>query len=138
VSVLTASRVVAAPVERLWRAFTTAEGVAAFWGGHHATVPTDSVELDVRPGGRFELVTVAPDGRRHPLAFVFDEVDEPHRLVFTEPEVGIVTTVDLTRDEGGTLVTIHQRQVPPELRGPDAERGLAGILDALAAHTEER
>jgi hypothetical protein len=56
-------------------------------------------------------------------------------LVFTEPTVGIVTTVDLTADEGGTLVTIHQRQVPDELRGPEAERGLAGILARLEEST---
>jgi uncharacterized protein YndB with AHSA1/START domain len=132
---LTASRRVGASAERLWRAFTTPEGVAAFWGGRHATVPVDSVVLDVRPGGRFELVTVAPDGRRHPLAFVYDEVDEPRRLVFTEPAVGIVTTVGLTADDGGTVVTIHQRQVPDELRGPEAERGLAGILHRLEEST---
>jgi uncharacterized protein YndB with AHSA1/START domain len=133
--VLTASRRLSAPAERLWRAFTTPDGVAAFWGGHHATVPVDSVVLDVRPGGRFELLTVAPDGREHRLAFVYDEVDEPRRLVFTEPALGIVTTIDLTADAGGTVVTIHQRQVPDELRGPDAERGLAGILDRLEETT---
>jgi uncharacterized protein YndB with AHSA1/START domain len=133
--VLTAARHVAAPVDRLWQAFTTVEGVAAFWGGHHATVPLDSVHLDLRPGGRFELMTVAPDGRQHPLSFVYDEVDEPHRLVFTEPAVGIVTSVELVSDGDGTAVTIHQRHVPDELRGPDAERGLAGILDRLEEHT---
>lgn len=132
---LTASRRMPAPPDRLWRAFTTAEGVAAFWGGHHATVPVDSVAVDVRPGGRFELTTVAPDGREHPLRFVYDEVDEPRRLVFTEPEVGIVTTVDLVPDGDATVVTIHQRRVPDELRGPEAERGLAGILARLEEHT---
>jgi uncharacterized protein YndB with AHSA1/START domain len=125
----------ASPAERLWQAFTTPAGVAAFFGGHHATVPVDTVVLDVRPGGRFELVTVAPDGREHPLAFVYDEVDEPRRLVFTEPALGIVTTVDLLDDGEGTVVTIHQRQVPDELRGPEAERGLAGILARLEEST---
>lgn len=130
---LTSSRRMPVPPERLWRAFTTPDEVAAFWGGRHGTVPADSVTMDLRPGGEFALTTVGPDGSTHPLAFVYVELDEPRRIGLTEPATGIVTTIDIAPDGDQTLVTVHQRQVPAELRGPQAQRGLAGILDQLDA-----
>jgi len=129
---LTSSRRLAASPERVWQAFTTPDEVAAFWGGRHATVPNDSVTIDLRVGGRFELITVGPDGTNHPLAFVYTVLDDPHRIGLEEPHTGILTTIDLAPDGAHTLVTIHQRQVPAPLRGRQAAEGLAGIFDALA------
>ncbi len=130
---LASSRRLPASAERVWQAFTTPAEVAAFWGGRHATVPADSVTIDLRVGGRFALTTVGPDGSAHPLAFVYTELEEPHRIGFCEPLTGILTTVDIAPDGDHTLVTIHQRQVPVALRGRQAAEGLAGIFDALAA-----
>ncbi len=130
---LTSSRRLAAEPGRVWRAFTTPDEVAAFWGGRHANVPADSVAIDLRVGGRFTLTTVAPDGSSHPLAFVYTELDEPERIGLHEPLTGILTTIDLLPDGDQTLVTIHQRRVPAALRDGQAVEGLAGILDALGA-----
>ena len=107
---LTSSRRLPVPPDRVWRAFTTPDDVAAFWGGRHATVPADSVTMDLRPGGRFSLSTVGPDGSTHPLEFVYAELDEPRRIGLTEPATGIVTTIDIAPDGDHTLVTVHQRQ----------------------------
>ena len=128
---LTAVRRVDAEPALVWEAFTTAEHVAAFWGGDHAVVPVDSVRVDARVGGDLELVTVAPDGARRPLRFTYDEVEEPTRLVFTEPVTGIVTRVDLRAEGSQTVVSVHQRRLPPELQTRQAEAGLAAILDRL-------
>lgn len=128
---LIATRVVDADQQLVWHAFTEPEHLAAFWGGRHATVPAESVIVDLRPGGTFELRTLGPDGAAHPLHFVYDVVEAPSRLVFTEASTGIVTTVRLDPTGTGTTVTIHQRRVPPELRGPQAMSGLAGMLDHL-------
>jgi uncharacterized protein YndB with AHSA1/START domain len=54
---LIATRYLDAVPALVWEAFTTAEHLAAFWGGHHATVPADSVAVDLRVGGAFELET---------------------------------------------------------------------------------
>jgi uncharacterized protein YndB with AHSA1/START domain len=131
---LTVSRTIAASRDRVWQAFTTADGLAAFWGGSHATVPTESVVVEPHPGGRFELLTVAPDGGEYPLTFVYDEVDEPERLVFTETRMGIVTTVTLADEGDATHVTVRQHEVPDEMMVPEAEEGLGGVLVMLEAH----
>jgi uncharacterized protein YndB with AHSA1/START domain len=120
--------------ERVWAAFTTPSSIAAFWGGSHATVPPESVAVDLRPGGEFALDTRGPDGTDRRLRFVYAAVDAPHELVFDEPVTGVRTTVTIRPAGEGTDLTVHQRRLPPELRTAQAAGGLASILDALASH----
>jgi len=119
----------------VWEAFTSPGGIAAFWGGSHASVPAGSVVVDLRVGGEFALDTRAPGGgagRR--LRFVYVSIDPPRELVFDEPVTGLRTTVTLRPAGDGTHLTVHQRRLPPELRTTQAAGGLASILDALATH----
>jgi uncharacterized protein YndB with AHSA1/START domain len=136
---LIATRHLDAEPALVWEAFTTPEHLAAFWGGHHATVPPGSVTVDLRVGGAFELETVGPDGSGRRLRFRYDVVEPPARLVFTEPRTGITTEVRLRPAAGGdgTTVVVHQRRLPPELRTEQARTGLAGILDRLATITDD-
>ena len=131
---LIAKRHLSAEPERVWAAFTSPASIAAFWGGSHATVPPESVVVDLRPGGEFTLDTRAPDGRTHRLRFVYVSIAAPRELVFDEPVTGLRTTVTVRPDGDGTHLTVHQRRLPPELRTAQAADGLASILDALAAH----
>lgn len=133
---LIAGREVPAPPARVWTAFTTPDGIAAFWGGSHATVPPASVTVDLRVGGEFTLDTRAPTGAVRRLRFVYAAITAPHELVFDEPATGIRTTVTLKPTPDGTHVTVHQHKLPPPLRTRRAADGLASILDALATHLE--
>jgi uncharacterized protein YndB with AHSA1/START domain len=130
---LIAKRHLPAEPERVWEAFTSPASVAAFWGGSHATVPLESVTLDVRVGGEFALDTRGPGGATRRLQFVYVSVEPPRELVFDEPVTGLRTTVSIRAAGTGTNVTVHQRRLPPELQTPQAVEGLASILDALAA-----
>ena len=89
----------------MWEVFTTPEHLAAFWGGDHATVPPDSVTVDLRVGGTFELETRGADGSSHPLCFRYEIIDAPTRLVLAEPRTGITTEIRLQpsgqRHDGG-------------------------------------
>ena len=131
---LIAERRLPAAPERVWAAFTAPAGIAAFWGGSHATVPPESVTVDLRPGGEFALDTRAPDGATRRLRFVYVRVAAPHELVFDEPVTGIRTTVTVRPAGEGTDLAVHQRRLPPGLRTAQAAGGLTSILDALAAH----
>ncbi|MEU6021797.1 SRPBCC domain-containing protein [Micromonospora sp. NPDC047134] len=134
---LIARRRLPAEPERVWAALTSPASVAAFWGGSHATVPPDSVTVDLRPGGEFALDTRAPDGASRRLRFVYVSVAAPHELVFDEPVTGLRTTISLRPADGGTDLTVHQRRLPPELQTDQATDGLASILDALATHLQQ-
>ena len=128
---LTITRLLAAPRHLVWRAFTTPEGIAAFWGGNHATIPVESVVMDVRAGGGFELVTVAADGTERAKRGHYLEVDELNRIVFSEPDTKITTTVTFANSGSGTVLTIHQAGVPPELLTPMARAGLSDMVTKL-------
>lgn len=131
---LIAERHLSATPERVWAAFTSPASIAAFWGGSHATVPPESVTLDLRPGGEFACDTRAPGGAVRRLRFVYVSVAAPHELVFDEPVTGLRTTITIRPAGDGTDLTVHQRRLPRELRSAQAVDGLASILDALAAH----
>ena len=130
---LTVSRVVDAPRELVWRAFTEPEHLAGFWGGPGITVPVESVTMDVRPGGSFELTMVAPDGAEYPNRGEYVEVAKPSRIVLTEPDTGITATITFAEVGDKTEVTIHQVGVPERFLGPEAEAGFAATFDKLEA-----
>ncbi|WP_208006828.1 SRPBCC family protein [Aeromicrobium phragmitis] len=131
---LIAARRLPAPPQVVCRTFTTAGGVAAFWGGSHATVPADSVRIDLRSGGEFSLDTRSPDGEVRRLRFIYLAVEEPTRLAFDEPATGIRTSISIEADGAASFLTIHQSKLPAELRTDQAREGLASMVDALAAH----
>lgn len=134
---LIATRYLDADSALVWEVLTTPEHLAAFWGGDHATVPPDSVTVDLRVGGTFALVTLGADGTSHPLLFRYEVVDAPTRLVFAEPRTGLTTEIHLQPSGSGTTVVVHQRRLPPELQTEQARTGLAGILERLDAVVEE-
>lgn len=129
----TVSRVVDAPRDLVWQAFTEPEHVAAFWGGPGISVPVESVTMDVRPGGAFELTMVGPDGDEYPNRGEYVEVDKPSRLVLSEPDMGITTTITFAEVKDKTEVTIYQVGVPDRFLGPEAETGFAAMFDKLEA-----
>jgi uncharacterized protein YndB with AHSA1/START domain len=130
---LTVSRVVDAPRELVWQAFTEPEHLAVFWGGPGITVPVESVTMDLRPGGSFELTMVASDGTEYPNRGEYVEVDEPSRIVFPEPDTGITATITFAEVGDKTEVTIRQVGVPERFLGPEAEAGFAATFDKLEA-----
>jgi len=134
---LIATRYLDAEPALVWEVFTTAEHLAAFWGGDHATVAPESVAVDLRVGGTFELETRGADGSSHPLSFRYEIVDAPTRLVLAEPRTGITTEIRLQPSDRGTTVVVHQRRLPPELQTERARTGLAGILHRLDAVVRE-
>lgn len=117
----------------VWDAFTTPDHLAAFWGGHHATVPPESVSVDLRVGGALELETVGADGARRRLMFRYEVLDPPCRLVLSEPSTGITTEILIEGGRAGSVVTVLQRRLPPELQSEQARTGLAGVLQRLDA-----
>ncbi|MFD4003340.1 SRPBCC family protein [Streptomyces rubiginosohelvolus] len=133
------TRVLDAPQQRVFAAWTSPEDFAAWYGGE-ADVPLDRVAMDVRPGGSWSLVIVMP-GVEMPFHGVYREVSEPDGLVFTlkdgsAPEDAEGETVTVTfSDLGGgrTELAFQQRggNLTPEQYAA-AEDGWDAFFDALA------
>jgi uncharacterized protein YndB with AHSA1/START domain len=117
------TRVVRAPRELVWRAWTDPDQLGHWWGPRGFSTHTQ--HLDVRPGGRWRYVMRGPDGREYRNQVTYLEVTPPERLRFqhgggpeTEP-VGhemLATFEAAGRDGLSTLVTLRLSFATPEAR----------------------
>lgn len=139
----TITRTFDAPRETVWRAWTDPALAALWWHPHQVTVPPESVEIDLRVGGRYAYLMIDPTGGEWPTAGEYLELREPERLRFTwgspddqpggEPGEDLpVITVDLADDgEGRTVMTFH-------LLGIADDRGAEhGVYDGWTEAFEE-
>ncbi|MER5896200.1 SRPBCC domain-containing protein [Streptomyces sp. NPDC001876] len=139
------TRVVEAPRDRVFAAWTVPEDFAVWYGGD-ADVPLDRLSMDVTPGGEWSLVIIVP-GAEMPFHGVYREVSAPERLVFTlkdrsapadvEGERVTVTFTELSRKS--TEMVFQQRggNLTPEQYAA-AEDGWDAFFDALDAHLAAR
>lgn len=130
------TRIVNAPRELVFRCMITPEHLTHFWGPVGVSTPVENITIDPRPGGVFETIMVNDaDGAEYPSRGVFDEVVEPERLSWTEPDLGMKTSSTFTDlGDGRTEVVIHQSNVPEMFRGPEAEAGFKSSLDRFDAY----
>jgi uncharacterized protein YndB with AHSA1/START domain len=131
------TRVFDAPPERVWREWTEPEPFADWFGGPQCEVPLDSVEMDVRPGGRFRL-TMLIGSREVDWKGEYLEVVEPERLVFTisdqpgDDRYELVTVVLTDLGDGRTEMLFEQRgHMGPE-QYEAAKTGWGSFFDRVA------
>jgi uncharacterized protein YndB with AHSA1/START domain len=97
----------------VWRAWTDAEILRQWWGPKGFTNPV--CEVDARVGGTMKIVMRSPFGTKHPMRAVFQVVNEPEVLVFTNTAVDAeghalltgLTTVTFEEIDGKTELTMH-------------------------------
>ena len=127
-----------APRHLVWKAYTTPDLIARWWGGSHGKVT--SAEVDLRVGGSWRYVLAANEGFEVAFHGEYREISEPERLVNTEiyegaPEgVGVVTTT-LTESDGRTTLTqlceYGSREVRDAVIDSGMESGMQESMDAL-------
>ena len=132
---LTITREFEAPVDLVWEAITDPDHVARWFGPEGFETPRETVTVDLRAGGRYELDMVR-DGAHHPVRYEIAELDPPRLLVLTSPpmpEVGIheatVTRIELAPAGTGTRMTLVDG---PYEQPQHAEQGWHGALAKLA------
>lgn len=77
---LVISRIIDAPRERVWEAWTDPKQVVHWWGPTGFT--TTIHKMEVRPGGVWEHTMRGPDGTEYPNHSSFIEVVKPERIVY--------------------------------------------------------
>lgn len=114
----TITRVFDARREVIWRAWTDPDEAARWWHPREVRTPRESVRVDLRVGGSYEYLMIAPDNSEYPTAGEYLEVVEPERLVFTwgspgdDREQVPVITVSLAELDGDrTEMTFHLRGI---------------------------
>jgi uncharacterized protein YndB with AHSA1/START domain len=128
----------AAPRE-VFRAWTTAEHFARWFGGDGVDVPASSLNYEPVEGGTWAATMLLPDGSNIDWTGDFVQVTPPGRFVFTmtddasSPERATVT-VDLASADGGTRMQFMQDT--PGFSPEQKEATIAGwqtFFDVLAA-----
>lgn len=149
---LVVERVLDAPRERVWEAWTDPEHVKKWWGPKDFTAP--SIESDFREGGSYLYCMKGPDGQEYWSTGTFREIVPMERIVVTDsfadekgnvvspehygmpgehPMEGAVTVTFEDLDGAQTRLTVrYEGMAPGEMRDL-AEAGWNETLDKLAA-----
>lgn len=147
-----------APVDAVWRAWTEADRLRAWWGPDKTTVA--ECEIDLCLGGRLYVVTVASEamgkyaGTRWPMEGTFTDIDEWRRLTYearswtegAEATETIHHTNDLILTNQGDNTTLSLHVSITEIgSGVKAKLAVFGMrwgyksqLDALERHLAGR
>lgn len=143
-----------APVDAVWRAWTDADRLRAWWGPAKTTVA--DCEIDLQLGGRLYIVTVAGEemgkyaGTRWPMEGTITRLEELRRLTYdarswtegAEATETIHHTNDLTLTGDGEKTTLTLHVAISEIgSGLKAKLAVFGMrwgyksqLDALETH----
>jgi len=134
------SRIMDAPPELVFKAYTDPELIPRWWGPRRYATTVD--KMDVRPGGVWRFVHRAADGGEYAFNGVYREIVPPQRLVYTfnyegAPGHEAVETVTFEEAEGGkTRMTDHllfeTREERDGMLNSGMEEGAAETIDRLA------
>jgi uncharacterized protein YndB with AHSA1/START domain len=135
------TRVVPAPREAVFRAWTEPEALRRWWVPFEGmSVP--AAEVDLRPGGRYRLTLRNSKGEEFHLTGVYREVRPPERLVYTwrwegtaraERDGETLVTVDFEASGPSTLLHLTHELFPDEDARHGHGVGWGGVLDRLVA-----
>lgn len=124
-----------APKELVFRAFTTPELIARWWGGRRGNVTL--AEIDLRVGGRWRYVLTANEGFEVAFHGEFREVVPNERIVNTEvyeamPEGEALVTVTFEEGDGRTTLRMLTRMESKEARDGLLESGMeVGVEEGM-------
>ena len=124
------SRVIAAPRERVFQAWTDPKQIVQWFGPDG--FKTETLECDIREGGRWRFIFTGPDGTVWNSRMVFLRIDAPRLL---EIEHGADKDDDPTRfymvvtfdaqSDGKTVLTL--RQLHPTTEQREATIGFGAV-----------
>jgi uncharacterized protein YndB with AHSA1/START domain len=134
---LTIVREFDAPREVVFRAWTSAEHISRWFGPKAFRVT--ACEVNFRAGGVFRFVLRGPDGKDYPFNGEYIEIVEPERIVFKGnihdvPGQDVLTTVTFAKQEGKTIVTVHQTYTLESDATRGAPVGWSQTLDHLTQY----
>ncbi|HUC87567.1 MAG TPA: SRPBCC domain-containing protein [Candidatus Binatia bacterium] len=128
-------RLLDAPIDKVWQAWTNARSIEQWWGPRGVTIPT--CEWEAKSGGKINIVMLAgPElgpmsGQEWPMMGEFVEVSPPQKLVFNGSAMAngqaiLKTLNSLTLEDqaGKTKMTLKIQVIETTLA---AEGPLAGM-----------
>lgn len=135
---ITITRVLNAPRERVFEAWTRPEHLTKWFGPRDFSAP--EVSVDLRPGGAWRACIRSPEGRDYWMHGVYREIVPPERLVFTHvweeghdsPDHETLVSVTLEDQGGKTKLTFHKAVLESVTERISQGTGWSECLDRLA------
>lgn len=128
------TRVIRAPREKVFAAWTEPESLKQWWGPGPVTCP--EAHVDLREGGAYRLANLHPDGSITWISGRFERVRAPEELVYTwkvsilPGEPTLVRVLFLPHPDGTEITLTHERFALEAVRDMHLE-GWGGCLDKL-------
>jgi uncharacterized protein YndB with AHSA1/START domain len=136
------TRIFEAPRERVFRAWTDPEEVAAWYGPEGSETPRDRIHIDLRVGGRYELTMLRPGGGgEFSIGYEIVELVEPELIVLRSdpmPQMGMhePTVLRVEFHDHGAKTRMTLSDGPYAAGSGHAELGWNAALDKLSAVVE--
>lgn len=140
------TRVIEAPRERVFQAWADPEQITQWFSPKG--FKSETLEIDMRPGGRWRFVYIGPDGTRYENRMVFLRIEAPQLIeiehgsdIDDDPARFHVTVTFDEQSNGKTVLTL--RQLHPSAKQRNAAIGFGAVeiglttLDNLARHLAE-
>jgi len=135
------TRIFDVPRERVFRAWTDPDEVAAWYGPEQFDTPREKIHIDLRVGGRYELTMVQRGGgREFAIGYEIVELVEPELLVLRSdpmPEMGMheptITRVELHDHGAKTRMTLTDGPYPESRHAAAGWNAAFDKLEALVA-----
>lgn len=143
------TRIIDAPRERVFKAWTDPDELAEWWGPAGFSTPRSSVSIDARAGGKWTatMKSNGDDGLEIPFYGVYKEFESPAFLSFTlidenhpefdpaDPENGTELIKVVFNDQGEkTEIVFRQIGYLPDDRIEPSRQGWMSFFDCLADH----
>jgi uncharacterized protein YndB with AHSA1/START domain len=144
------TRIFDAPRERVWKAWTEPEQIMRWWGPKDFTSPVS--KIDLREGGKYLFCMRSPDGQDFYSTGVFQKIDPPNELVYTDSfadaqgnvvpasqyglgadfPLELQVTVTFEDWDGKTKMTLKQAGLPAGELSDQTQAGWNESFDKLA------
>lgn len=131
---LTTTRIIKAPRDRVFTAWTTPELLMKWWGPGPVTCP--EAHVDLREGGEYRIANKSPDGDIIWISGIFKLIDKPEKLIYewnisaAGGTITLVTVLFNEHPEGTELILTHERFPDQPIRDMHLA-GWGGCLDKL-------
>ncbi|MBV1915654.1 MAG: SRPBCC domain-containing protein [Pseudomonadales bacterium] len=144
--VLVLKRIFAAPVDRVFDAWTKAEVLAKWFGPEEFSVNRSEVQLYV--GGSYDIEICSPDGKQIRHFGDYLEINKPHYLVFTwmladqdcKGSEGLVSetivSLEFKAIENTTELTLTHEQLPNKEAYHGHQFGWSSSLNSLTSYLQ--
>ncbi len=141
------TRVFDAPRELVFKVWTDPKHIVEWWGPRGFR--TESLDMDVRPGGAWRLIMHGPDGRDYRNRIVYMEVVRPERLVYKhageEQDESVRFQVTVTFEDAGGKTKLTMRMLfetgaerDDVISRYEADKGGVQTLERLAEHLTKK